>query len=467
MTAQMEKSYTLSELKALQEIGVGQKHDPASTVSNWIGAHGPGGLLSGAGVRPDMFATIPQIVGLSDVIPLIASRNHNEILEILTGVTGGEGTRATDICSEGPTPGKLKVCRRTVPFGEMKIDTTVERITSFGRRIDYSDMDRNVLNLQGLNEPLMPSVLNSNNVNTNTGKLFYELGYAVKRSYSVMDIQGTAGSTSNASDFSPWISQYNGLDQLIATGHTDSVTTVACPAADSAIFTHNAAISAAGTNGLTFIANMVSAIRSVMQRAVDVGMGDFQFAVVMHPNAAWAVYDVWACSYYTDRCAGAAASPNNTDAAGIVALRDQMRRGQFLLVDGMQIPVLYAHGMQWAGVSNNTFNTDIYIVPLSWRGRPLLFRQYFPLNNSDAVGFFNGVVDQGPRIINNGMYAVGKRTTNEFCTKYEFIGQSRLILDTPFLAARVNDVQLTYTVTGFDPYVGQSNYRDGGQSTRW
>jgi len=65
------------------------------------------------------------------------------------------------------------------------------------------------------------------------------------------------------------------------------------------------------------------------------------------------------------------------------------------------------------------------------------------------------------------LYAVGGRTTNGFCTKLEIISQTRLILDTPFLAGRVNDIQIPYNVSSFDPYMGMSDYRDGGQSSRF
>src|SRR3990167_4055597 len=143
--------------KSIQEQ---YKHDPATVVSNWVGAHGPGGLFSRAGIRPDMFSTVPRPLGLEDVIPVVGSPMVNERFAILTGQTVTEGTRAADICSEGPMAGKLKVCHQNIPFGEFKIDTSVERLNRRGKRIDYADMDRNVLNLQDTGNPLFPSVLN-------------------------------------------------------------------------------------------------------------------------------------------------------------------------------------------------------------------------------------------------------------------------------------------------------------------
>ena len=141
----------------LQELGFGAKHDPSSTASTWVAPHGQGGLFSPGAVRPDMYSTVPRPTNnFISQIPLIQSNKDNEIYEILTGVTQTSGNAAADSCSEGPTPGRLKVCRQTIAWGEMKVDTEVHRLANFGRRLDYQDMDRNVLNFQPADSPYIP-----------------------------------------------------------------------------------------------------------------------------------------------------------------------------------------------------------------------------------------------------------------------------------------------------------------------
>lgn len=454
----------------VKSIQTGQKHDPASTVSTWNPAHGPGGLFTGGVVRPGMYSAMPQPDNaLLSALPLVASNKVNEIYEVLTGQTVTEGTRAADICSEGPVPGQLKVCRQVIPWGLGKLDTRVQRLNTFGRRTDYADLDRNFFNLQGLDSPYIPDVLRASpdNVNTNTGKMLYEAARAWMLSYERMDIQGVAGNTSNNADFNVWIDQYSGLDRWIRTGYVDSVTSVACPAVDSIIMTHNAPIGSAGTNGGTFIQNVVDAVYAVRERAATAGLGNVEIAIVVHPNFRRALYDTWACGYNTDRCVGAAASPTNQDALYITQVRDEMYRGQFLLVDGEAVPVLTSFGMQNDATANNTYNTDIFVIPLRAMGSALTYRQYFPLNNADIQAWLAAMPDSNSvRIINNGLYALGMRTTNGFCSKIEIMSQSRLIMDTPFLAARVNDVSYTYRAQTRDLFVGQSLYADGGQSGR-
>lgn len=462
-------------VEAVKQVSeaLGYKHDPASTVSNAVLAHGPGGLFSSPGPRPNMYSTVPRPIDLAALIPLVKSDNVNERWEVLTGVTATEGTRAADICSEGPTPGQLKVCSQTFVWGEMKIDTRTQRLNQFGRRNNYADYDKNILNLDPSAHSLIPEILNAANVNTDFGKLVMEVVLAIEKSYASVDINGVAGATSapagavNTADYLPWISQFSGLLAQIATGKVDSVSQVACPAADSVVITHNAPITSNGTNGQSFTSNILSLVRSPIQRANRVGMGDFDFVLAVHPNAWWQITDVWACTYNTDRCTGSAGNPVSESAVDVTERRDAMRNGNYLLVDGMRIGVVFADGLQWDGVSNNVWNTDILLIPLNWRGQRLLYRQYFPLNNPQATAWNNWINPQEARILNDGLYAMGARSTNGLCKKAEFYSQQRLILDTPWLAGRLNDVQITYTLQGYDPFIGQSQYRDGGQSSRF
>lgn len=450
---------------ALKELGIVTKHDPASTASTWTAPHGPGGIFSQGAVRPDMYSTVPRATNtFSGKIPLIQSRMDNEIYEILTGVTATQGTRAVDICSEGPTPGRLKVCRQVIPFGQVKVDTEVNRLSDFGRRIDYQDLNRNVLNFQPSQSPFVPQVPTTD-LNDRLGKQFAELGVGIELGIELVDFVGVAGQGSNEAYLNQFITQYAGLESLVKTGHTDSVSGQACTAADSIVIAHNAPIGSDGVNGASFISNMVDMYFAAKDRARIIGMVDTQWAFVMHPKAWRAVAEVWACAYWTDRCSGGQYNEVNRDVMEITRLRDEFYRGQYLLVDGEAVPVELSTGIPAGGISNNVYNTDIYLIPMNWAGRPLLYRQFFPLNNAEAQQFL--ALENDARVINNGLYAVGKRSTNGLCTKFEFYSKHRLILDTPFLAGRLNDVQVTFRASSLDVRVGESNYRNGGVSSRF
>lgn len=467
----MAKQFTIEELreaKAAIDQLMGTKHDPASTVSTWAQPHGLGGLLSQSGARPNMFSTIVRPTNtFMSAIPLRPSNKLNEVFEILTGQTATAGSRAADVCSEGPLAGRLKVMRQVIPFGTMKLDTEIDRIPDIGLRRDYADVDRTFENIETLDSPFIPDVVNQgNNINTVAGKKMYETGLAIERSVEFADIVGVAGGTSADPDLIPFISQYAGLEAMVRTGLTDSISGVAAPAADSVVVTHNASIDSNGTNGAGFVTNVVDAVYAVREIARQVGMGDVVHAIVMNPKMFRAVAYKWACEYYTTACTGTTANPNFQNATEVVAARDEMLRNRVLMVDGEPIPVLLSTGIPTPGVSNNVFNSDLFVVPMQWRGAPLIYRQYFPLNNGDISQLGDILGPAAPRVMNNGLYLMGHRTTNGFCTKLEFVSRMRLILDAPFLAARVNDVQFTYRAQTRDVRVGESLYRNGGVSSR-
>lgn len=446
---------------------VGQKHDPATTASNWNRPHGTNGLFADGTVRPRMYSTVPGLVDeVTNSIPLVPSLKDNEIYEILTGVTQTQGNAATDLCSEGPNPGQLKTCRQVKTWGEVKVDTEVHRLSDQGRRRDYADNDREIVNLMMENNQYIPDFV-AKNPNTDLGKRAIELATGLTLGYSKVDVIGVQGATSNAAYLNQFMKQYDGIEVQVKTGYTDSAApgNPACAAADSVVIPHNAPIGSAGTNGATFTENVVDAWYSVTETSDQVGMGDTSFEIWVNRKAWRAIAYQWACTYYTDRCGSdAAGTPIIREATAITTARDEMMRNKVLLIDGNAVPVRVTDGIPAPGMGANLFQSDMYIMPRYWRGNPLIFRQFFPLNNAAAQEFIANSPEA--RIINNGLYAVGRRTTNGFCTKWEFYSKNRLILDTPFLAARVNDFTFTYRAQDRDAFVGDSNYKNGGVSGR-
>jgi hypothetical protein len=177
---------------AFKDMNTAEKHTPATTASTWNGPHGINGLLSDGTVRPRMYSTIPGLVDeITNSIPLVPSLKDNEIYEVMTGVTATAGTPAADICSEGPNPGQLKGCRQIIPWGRMKVDTEVQRLDDQGRRRDYADTDREVVNLMTEVNPYIPDFV-TKNVNTRLGKRAIELGLGVTLGYSRADFIGVA-----------------------------------------------------------------------------------------------------------------------------------------------------------------------------------------------------------------------------------------------------------------------------------
>ncbi len=455
--------YIKEMVRDLAEI---QKHTLTNTVQTGAPAHGVGGLFSSIGVRPDMYHTLPRPINQwMDMIPLIKSNLNNEIWEVLTGQTAMEGNAAADACSPGPVPGQFKTCQQVIPFGTGKMDTRVKRITGIGRRNDYADIDRNILNWNVTFGKFVPQITGIN-PNSDAGKAFAELGLAIESAVNLCDGQGVAGATSNVGHWAFWMTQFGSFPRYVRTGYTDAITGVACPAADSVVFTHGANINAAGINGRTFVQNVVDMIYSVKERASTFGMTPFLGVIVINPKLERALYENWACAYYTDFCAGGQYHENNTDAVMITKFRDEMMANHYLLVDGQPIPVVtHSDLLVEATGTPNEYFADLFYMPIAWGGRALSYYQYFPMNNADALQWFGETDPNGIRFYNNGLYAAaGSRA--EFCSSMAFMMQMRFILDTPWLAGRVDDIEFMYLAQTRDARPGMSFYQDGGQSGR-
>ena len=96
---------------------------------------------------------------------------------------------------------------------------------------------------------------------------------------------------------------------------------------------------------------------------------------------------------------------------------------------------------------------------------PLTRLEYFPMDNSDTREFASFVGDD-ITVLNNGLFIAGYRSTG-LCKEYHFAAKMRLILETPFLAGRVDDIRYTFRapIRNADP-ADTYFYADGGRTFR-
>jgi hypothetical protein len=204
-------------------------------------------------------------------------------------------------------------------------------------------------------------------------------------------------------------------------------------------------------------------VYALTTRAEEARVPDFRLAAVMRKEVFHRLTEYIACNYASSRC-----TPNgsktvlNIDGGDYTGWRDAMRMGRYLLVHGMQIPVIFSSGIDLEGIGADTFRTDLYFVPMMGAGRPLTYLQYFPLDNpyvTEYAGF--PTENSSPyTTLNNGLWAASSAQT-PLCKEFHFASQMRLIVDTPNLAGRIDDVEFCYdTDMTRDPYYGESMYAD-------
>jgi len=206
-------------------------------------------------------------------------------------------------------------------------------------------------------------------------------------------------------------------------------------------------------------------VRAAKNRARKMGYGpNVTWYFLMREEAFHRVVEEYSCSYATYRCDSTnAGQPFNTDTTATNNLRMQMMTGQYLLVDGVPVPVVFSEGIPQTN-EDGTFTSDIYLVPDTWNGRKLTYLEYFPMDNRYATEFRGFADADDIAVLNNGLWIAGVNSTG-LCKEYEFGAKMRLIMETPFLAGRLDNVSYYFTTEIRNALPGSSFYADGPGDT--
>jgi len=462
--ATQEKTYSASEIADIAKalgLSAGQKADPLHGLN--YNATSTYGIFSGAGVRPQMYSTLARPMSLARVLPATPSNIQQELLEIHTGVTTTTDTNAADFCADPPGTGAAKVCRQQVLWGKWFKETGINVIPQIGGIRNRADVMREIVNAGPSENPYVPETVFGMRLTGGLSQLAYELyllGVDLERSMEKVLVSGN-NATAYTSTQTGWTAEFNGLDQWIKTGYTDSVTSQACAALDSVVYSYSTTLAG------TIVTYLNDLWLSVTQRADIMGMPGTQWAFVMRPELFRALVDVVSDQYSTVRVTGGQYEEANRNSEAVVARADAMLQGRYLLVLGQVVPVILSHGPEFTTTANNTYRSDIYLVPLSWQGGPLTRLEYFDMSNT-YLAEFDGFVGSNARALNNGLFLAGRLegSSSAFCPKFQFASQMRLIMETPHLAGRIDDITFSYTAQTRNPYAGESLYADGGVTYR-
>jgi len=441
----------VSQMAKAGLLNVGQKNDPASNTPNSAPLQGvfPGnsnmfGMFSDPGVRPERFSAMQRPRTMAKLLRPERSAYVNEKIGIVTGQTAGTTTNASGWCADGALPGVLKTCQQLYPLGNFKMRTRVMQIQPAGLLRNRADIPGIILNNPPQDNPLVPDLLyrltdTQSVLQTN----LFELGVQVERSLEKELFQGVVGTDTNIPGF--WL-DFNSISSLVKTGYTDAVSNLACPAADSVVVTWNADVGAT-VSGRNVVQAVTDTIWGLKMRAEAVGLGGTQFAIVMRMEQFRALVQTWVCQYYTNRCitVGTVGAPFPTDATTTRQLETDMMNGQYLLVDGIPVPVIFSEGIpieQLGGGAAPVLRADMFILPISWNGRPLLRLEYQDMGNVYAKEIGDFIINDS-MLLNNGLYLMTKQM-HEGCVDLTLNAMMRFYIETPFLSGRLDDISFTY-----------------------
>lgn len=424
------------------------------------------GLFSRPGAEPDAYSAMVMPTGGQLLSDLYGGTSNiiNPEYDIITGVKAGKGSNAVNFCSPGPKAGEAKLCTQRAQFGEIKMDLDQVNLMKTGGRINRADMDVRIINNPAL-FPLAPDVLRrANNPNTTLGLSLMRTAVHLQRVLLRVLFHGSLSNTGSNAELG-FIKEFDGFDQKIKTGHRDLETNDTCEAADSLIVNWGNADIAASVGGATIVDTIAGIVYYLMALAEDSNMSPVTWKMAMHRDLFWRLTALWPCSYLTNGCtvSSSAGQSLNVDAPMQVQMRDEMRNGKFLWVNGIKFPVEPLSAIEQTTLGQG-FSSPIYFIPITALGGQVTKLEGFDLNNADIQEFLGFYPNLPITIMNSGLYMMGSRVTDA-CVEGWLASELRLVMRTPWLAARIENIN--YALPGKiytrDAFPGGAYHKNGGR----
>lgn len=449
----------------------GQKHAltyPAGTpVNNYV--HGNGGLFSTAGLDQDVFSTIVAPQGIGSVLPVYPSIDTNPIYSILTGIRAATGSQKDAVCDIPQTAGLMKACEQTSVFGRYEKITSELELNRVGQRVNRGEMtDLRLVNTPQFMGGLMnPSQMPGADILSNEIRArIMEVGFSLAVELGSQIWVGTPANNSANGGYK----EVTGLDLLINTGKIDYTSGVACPSLDPDVKNFNFNLVSGDAPDIVEHITMVA--RYIKKMANDSGLSPATWYLAIRPELANELWNVWPCRYSTYRCGnGASEAIPSYDAAAGIAMRDQMRAGQFLLIDGEQWPVVLDNGIYEYNSTNNAnvpagqFASDIYFVPMTVKGnRAVTYMEYMDYSKS-CLPALSGIVGSQEFWTDGGRF-LWTNAKNAWCLQWLCKVEPRIVLRTPQIAGRIMRVRYAPLQHFRDADPASSYFVNGGATYR-
>ena len=458
----------LAELSAKSGGGGAQYRAAPSTPSTPYYT-GPQGLFGALGLERDIFSTRVQPHGIASILPTRASVYMNPLFPYLTGFQVPVGSNKENVCDDAPVAGAGKSCLQTATFGRYEYATRTVEIDRLGQLINRGEFD----DLRFVNDPLLNSLANITPGVPQSAALgrevlmrFIELGVSFQNKLGRQVYEANPVNNSGGNGYR----EFPGLDILIGTGKVDAETGTTCPALDSLL--RDAAYKRIDSNAEYYINMLSYMLRTLRTNAMNQNFGDVVWNIVMRPTMFYELTSVWPCAYNTYRC-NVIGSNNQgfVDAADMNRQRDDMRTGQYLLLDGIRIPVILDSFIQEdtntdnASVTSGCFASDIYIIPMTVRGgMPVTYWEH--LDYAKSIGLAqDGQLPANFFWTDGGRFMWTFKPPTNWCIQWQSKIEPRLILRTPHLAARLQNVMYCPTIHENDPINTDPYFVNGGVTT--
>jgi hypothetical protein len=464
----------------------------AQTVGAPVGpyVHGPGGLFGVRGLKRGVISTHTQITGsLGEMIPTgatgaardSATNELNPLFPYITGFLRSDQQEKDGVCDDPPEAAGMKTCIMTAVFGRKEFKTRQIEVNHVGQQINRGEfMDLQLENSPLVNQMggLMQSFMGGSMGNANAilaGRemvlRMVEVGVAFQRWFCPQVFTGNPSNSAAGGGYK----EFAGLDLLIGRNKVDALSGTACPSLYSDVKDFNYKQVDSSTDP-TLIKTLTTMMHILNRKAIQQNLSPVDFRLVMRSELFYYLTEIWACNYQTYRCFnfdGANIDPvGSFSVETTIRMKEDMRNGSYLLIDGRKYPVIQDDCIMEESTSDNEaipvgcYSSDIYIVPFAARGGTLrtLYWEYYDYN----AGPMEAIRDiRGTNYFwtGAGVFLWGVKPPANWCIEAISKVEPRLILRTPQLAGRLQNVTYCPLQHTDDVLPSQPYWTDGGVAT--
>lgn len=433
--------------------------------------HGPGGLFGVRGLSRDIISTHTQFTGsLGEQLPIVASNETTPLFPYITGFVRSDQQEKNAVCDDPEEAGNFKTCIQTTVFGRKEFKSREFEISGTGKVINRGEFnDLQIVNsplvnqMGGLLQNIFPSVSGDQAIKVGKEMLIrmIEIGVAYQRWFCPQVYTGNPANSSAGGGYK----EFMGLDLLISRTKIDAETGQACPSLYSDVkdFNYKSIESTAEPD----IYRTLSTMMYILERkAIQQNLNPATFALVMRSQLFWELTRFWPLKYNTEGGGLSQAGIDNLFMEN-VRMRDAMRDGQYLTINSKNYRVILDDCImeEYGGsVPLGGYASDIYIVPLSARGGAIrtMYWEYFdfrtnvlPQMQGLPVWFWS----------DDGVFLWTMGAPKNWCLDVSSQVQPRMILRTPQLAGRLQNVVYIPLQHTDDPLPSQPYHVNGGVKT--
>jgi hypothetical protein len=441
---------------------------PASS-GNAVELHGVGSLFGSHSIEREVITAHMRPFGLGARLPNLATVFAQPFYASITGFTADVGSEPETPCADAPRS-YMKGCDLTAQFGRVQRDTGTIEINDVILKKNRGDFTDLLLygNLLGDSGFTPGGLTDADVLNLVTKAEMITAAISLERKLSRHLWSGSIFANNGA------YKEFPGLQYQIATGQMDAHTGTLCAALDSDVKNFGFQ-SVEARNSLRDIVDYLSALEyNSYYNADRMGLLPLTAVIAMRPELWFVLSAMWPCAYNTNSC-GVAPEGNLTagqpfiDAGAMRQLRDDMRQGMFIDINGRRYPVVTDDGIPelnnttTAGIVAGCYASSIFFVPLTAAGLQVTYMEHVDYRAAaPEIALLRGTEQFWT---DDGRYFWAIEHA-KWCYKLSVKTEQRVILRTPQLAGRIDNVGYcpTQHLRSSDP--SSPYFKDGGVSMR-